>query len=224
MNAALSIGYVGVGTIEFLWEKKGFYFMEMNTRIQASRCPPPFPGCCSCWRSCALCRSRTRVAAPLSADADGHEPLWKGLEGNLCPWPCGLSMWAVAGQVEHPVTEMITGVDLIQEQLRAAQGIKLRYKQEDIQIKVQPSPPASMGPLDPSMVSCPSASRCLHTACSCYECLQAAGQPCCMLQCSSSTGRTGQPPECSCACRGMPSSAASTQRTPLPTSGPALGV
>lgn len=101
-------------------------------------------------RDCSMQRRHQKVIE--EATAPGITEKQRNQIGDLCAKACRDMKYRGAGtfeflyqdghfyfiemntriQVEHPVTEMITGIDLVKEQLRIADGEKLRYKQSDI--------------------------------------------------------------------------------------------
>ena len=103
-------------------------------------------------RDCSMQRRHQKVVE--EAPAPGITPRMRKKIGQRCVDACNKIKYRGAGtfeflfqdgefyfiemntrvQVEHPVTEMITGVDIIKEQLYIASGEKLRYKQSDIEV------------------------------------------------------------------------------------------
>ena len=104
-------------------------------------------------RDCSMQRRHQKVieeAPAVGVSAEMREEI-----GNTCVHACKAMGYRSAGtmeflyqdgefyfiemntriQVEHPVTEMVTGVDIVKQQLRIASGATLGYQQDDIQFR-----------------------------------------------------------------------------------------
>ena len=62
-------------------------------------------------------------------------------------------------QVEHPVTELITGVDLVEQMIRVADGEELKLKQKDIKLNGWAIESRIYGRRTRTAISCPSIGR-----------------------------------------------------------------